>query len=161
MDNDKCMLSRTGKKYKCMSKHMKTDGAQFCSTRTRAKIAKKNSNNSQQGHQTIAMLHHHCDTPRNGDRTSKLPPQSQNQSHNKMRQKIEILIQNQNTRKDHIHAKRHMHEHNLNTFKQPAKQNSNQQHQNNKNVVKPGIIKHQNTTEIWAKTRHQKTHKSK
>ena len=42
-----------------------------------------------------------------------------------------------------------------------AKQNSNQQYQNNKNAVKSDIIKHQNTTEIWSKTRHQKTHKSK
>ena len=30
----------------------------------------------------------------------------------------------------------------------PAKQNSNRQHQNNKNAVKPGIIKQQDTTEI-------------
>ena len=32
---------------------MKTDGAQFCSTRTRAKIAKKTQTITQQGHQTI------------------------------------------------------------------------------------------------------------
>ena len=69
--NDKCMLRRTGKKYKCMSKHMKTDGAQFCSTRTRAKIAKKTQTIIQEGHQTLGILHHHCRTARNNDRTTK------------------------------------------------------------------------------------------
>ena len=59
MDNGKCMLGHTGKKYKCMSDHMKMDDTQFCPTLTRAKITKKIQTIAQQGHQTIGMIHNH------------------------------------------------------------------------------------------------------
>ena len=39
--NDKCVLKRTDKKYKCTVKHMQMADSQFAPTRTRAKIIKK------------------------------------------------------------------------------------------------------------------------
>ena len=96
--NDKCMLRRTGKKYKCMYTHMKTDGAQFCSTRTRAKIAKKTQTNIQEGHQTLGILHHHCRTARNNDRTTKFdathPESTLQQNASKNQSKFLVPTQN-------------------------------------------------------------------